>query len=340
MKKYLLPPLSGGKFYKANLHCHSTVSDGKLTPLELKEAYKKEGYGIVAFTDHELLQEHAELNDESFVALTGYEVAFCEEKEGPWKYKKNCHLNCFAKDPKNTRIVGFHPSNFWLCGEDVYGKQEYVGEPYKHDYSIEGVNRFIKDASENGFLVSYNHPVWSCEGYNEYTNYEGCFAMEIYNYASDLLSGMDYAPIAYDEMLRSGKCGRLFAVAGDDNHTGGGLDDSFGGITMIFAEELNYANVIDSLEKGRFYTKMKNSPEIYSAYYEDGKVILEFSNARDVYMRTGCRSFAGIHMKDEPLTRAEFTVKSDDTYVRFDIVGMDGSHTNTNAFFIDELIND
>ena len=38
MKKYLLPRT--GKFYKANLHCHSTVSDGKLTPAELKEAYK------------------------------------------------------------------------------------------------------------------------------------------------------------------------------------------------------------------------------------------------------------------------------------------------------------
>ena len=27
--------------YKANLHCHSTVSDGKLTPAELKDAYAR-----------------------------------------------------------------------------------------------------------------------------------------------------------------------------------------------------------------------------------------------------------------------------------------------------------
>ena len=33
MKKYLLP--ENGNFYKANLHCHSTFSDGKWTPEEL-----------------------------------------------------------------------------------------------------------------------------------------------------------------------------------------------------------------------------------------------------------------------------------------------------------------
>ena len=31
MKKFLLP--ENGNFYKANLHCHTTISDGRLTPL-------------------------------------------------------------------------------------------------------------------------------------------------------------------------------------------------------------------------------------------------------------------------------------------------------------------
>ena len=39
MKKYLLP--EKGNFYKANLHTHSTISDGKLTPEAVKEAYKE-----------------------------------------------------------------------------------------------------------------------------------------------------------------------------------------------------------------------------------------------------------------------------------------------------------
>lgn len=34
---YLLP--KEGTFYKANLHCHTVVSDGDLTPEQVKEAY-------------------------------------------------------------------------------------------------------------------------------------------------------------------------------------------------------------------------------------------------------------------------------------------------------------
>ena len=37
MKKYLLP--ENGNFYKANLHCHTTVSDGNWTPEEVKKNY-------------------------------------------------------------------------------------------------------------------------------------------------------------------------------------------------------------------------------------------------------------------------------------------------------------
>ena len=37
MKKYLLP--KEGKFYKANLHMHTTISDGAMTPEETKEAF-------------------------------------------------------------------------------------------------------------------------------------------------------------------------------------------------------------------------------------------------------------------------------------------------------------
>ena len=70
MKEYLLPP--GGRFYKANLHAHTTVSDGLMTPLELKEAYRKEGYSVVAFTDHDVMVDHSELSDGEFLALRGW----------------------------------------------------------------------------------------------------------------------------------------------------------------------------------------------------------------------------------------------------------------------------
>ena len=56
MRKYLLP--ENGTFYKANLHCHSTVSDGKLSPEEMKAEYQKRGYSVIAYTDHKVMVPH------------------------------------------------------------------------------------------------------------------------------------------------------------------------------------------------------------------------------------------------------------------------------------------
>ena len=68
MKRYVLP--EDGTFYKANLHCHSTCSDGTLTPEEIKEIYKSNGYSVVAYSDHNVLIDHSDLDDEDFLTVT------------------------------------------------------------------------------------------------------------------------------------------------------------------------------------------------------------------------------------------------------------------------------
>ena len=67
MKDRVLLPENG--FYKANLHSHTTVSDGALTPEEAKKAYQAEGYSIVAFTDHRQYCKHEELDDDRFLSI-------------------------------------------------------------------------------------------------------------------------------------------------------------------------------------------------------------------------------------------------------------------------------
>ena len=39
--EFILP---GAPQFKANLHCHSNLSDGRLTPEELVRAYRGQGY--------------------------------------------------------------------------------------------------------------------------------------------------------------------------------------------------------------------------------------------------------------------------------------------------------
>ena len=41
MKNQVLLPDSG--YFKANLHCHTTLSDGDFTPEQMKEAYMAHG---------------------------------------------------------------------------------------------------------------------------------------------------------------------------------------------------------------------------------------------------------------------------------------------------------
>ena len=67
MRQELLP--ARGKFYKANLHMHTTISDGELTPEEVKRVFSDHGYSIVAFTDHEIIVPHNDLTDEQFWRL-------------------------------------------------------------------------------------------------------------------------------------------------------------------------------------------------------------------------------------------------------------------------------
>ena len=74
MKKFLLP--ESGNYYKANLHCHTNISDGNRTPEEIKSAYKAHGYSIVAYTDHDVFIPHPELCDESFLALNSMEYRY------------------------------------------------------------------------------------------------------------------------------------------------------------------------------------------------------------------------------------------------------------------------
>src|SRR5437763_269233 len=40
---------------KGCLHVHTTISDGKLTPLEAAAIYSSLGYDFIAFTDHDYL---------------------------------------------------------------------------------------------------------------------------------------------------------------------------------------------------------------------------------------------------------------------------------------------
>ena len=337
MRKYLLP--QNGTGFKANLHCHSTVSDGHWSPERIKEEYKKQGYSIVAYTDHNVMIDHSDLNDEHFLALRGFELDINQNRPGnpPYNRIKCCHMCLIALDPATTRQPYWHRTKYVTGSAEQYIDQVQFDcslPDCERIYSAEGVSDAMRVGRESGFFVTYNHPMWSMETRDQYLAYEGMHAMEICNFSCLVGGYEDYVPAVYDEMLRSGK--RIYCVSTDDNHNIKDGFDSFGGYTVIRADRLDYRTVTRALEKGEFYASM--GPEIHDLYYEDGRVYITCSPAQRIMMNTQVRRAKCAWAKEgETLTHASFEVKPDCGYIRLTVMDERGRCANTNAYFLDEI---
>lgn len=338
MKKYLLPET--GNFYKANLHCHSNLSDGALSPEELKRIYKEKGYSVLAYTDHDILISHDELADKDFLPLHGFEYEI-NEQGVDWHYAKTCHICFIGIDPDNITQPLYNPD--YLFGNAPNFKDKVVHnetEPYYvREYSGAGISEIMQHCRDKGFFVTYNHPSWSGESYPQYIGYKGMHAFEICNSTCNKDGYGDYNPRVYDDILRIGN--HIFALATDDNHNHGTPGtkswDSFGGFTMIKAEKLEYSAITDALVKGNFYASQ--GPEIYSLWVENGIAHITFSKAESVACNSGQR-YQRVKWAEEGeyITEAAFEIQPWDKYIRFTVTDHRGKHANTNAYLVDEIL--
>lgn len=334
MKKYLIS--NEGNFYKANMHCHTTWSDAHLSPEEVKDEYKKRGYSIVAYTDHDLFVAHDELADESFLPLHGYEIEITDTKK-PWPFSKMCHLCFIALDKSNMIPAGLHREKYMFANAPKYRELMTFGDSVDCDreFTPECTNRLIKLGKENGFFVSYNHPTVSLEDYGDYSKYEGMDALEVYNYGSIVMGYEDINDRVYDDMLRLGK--EIAVTGSDDNHNkypiGHPLCDSFGAFTMIKAKSLTYEAVAEAIKNKDYYASM--GPVINSVWYGDGKIRIECEKAKTIMFITGTRSAEYISNGDDGfVTSGEHEVKETDGYVRITVIDHKGRRADTRAFFV------
>ncbi len=339
MKKYLLP--ENGAFYKANLHCHTTISDGKCTPEEIKEIYKEMGYSIVAYTDHDILLPHTELNDDDFLALHGFEVEINEDKDEPFSNVKSTHL-CFIALEEDNLVQPCWNRTWYLFGNaPKYAhlvKFDESEPDYWRSYNAECVTEMLKKGREKGFFATYNHPAWSLDGYESYINYDGMNAMEIFN-GSCIVSGYeDYNNRVYDDILKSGK--RIYCIGADDNHNlaqkGTRKFDSGIAWTEIKADRLSYRDITRALESGHFYAS--EGPEIYELYTEDGYVSITTSAADKIQLNCDIRMAQSMFDEGgEGITSAKFKIPENAKYFRLTVTDKCGKHACTNAYFTDEL---
>ena len=146
MIKHLLPQVE--QYFKTNLHTHTIISDGKLTPEEVKDLYKSKGYSVLCLTDHDVVVDHSDLNDDDFLMLTGAEYDITQAV-GPKGYKKTYHLNCIAK----------RPDLLW----QPFANEKYRDEvlPYLEKAEIENMTRVYDPDAINAIIARANErAIW------------------------------------------------------------------------------------------------------------------------------------------------------------------------------------
>ncbi len=330
MRKYLLP--QEGTFYKANLHAHTIMSDGRQTPEEVRELFKSLGYSIVAYTDHDIFVDRSYLAEEGFLPLNGLEMEVNGINYGRgWTDQQSCHMNFIALDPNNLTVPCYHRTKYLYANAPKYRHLMTYDETlpdFDRFYSAERINAMFLEGRNKGFFTTYNHPIGSLERYPFYSQLNYMHAMEIYNGPFENNSHV------YDDMLLLGR--DIYCIGGDDSHS---VDTSGHSWTMIKAAALDYRTVTKALMDGHFYASQ--GPEIFDLYVEDGMMHVTTSDAQEIHFVTAARAEEGksVAAKDgQFLNEASFKILPESVYVRVVVVGPNGKTASTNAFATYDLL--
>lgn len=324
MIRYLLP--KEGNFYKANLHCHSTDSDGAFTPEELIEGYRAHGYSILAMSDHSKLIDRSHLCSDDFLVLNAFEY-----DHHPFPLRgRNIHINMIAKDQKN------------LTRPALAEKIEPGREGDNDTEFTEKINEQLKIATDAGFLTVYNHMRWSHDTEADALSYEGFFGMEVFNYFSEILGIEEYNLSAFASMIRAGK--KIRPIMADDNHNLRnakkiGLseldrwDTSFGGFVQIKAPDLKYDTIISALENGDFYASQ--GPEIHELYIKDDNTLhISCSPVKSIAVITAERRGRSHWSRTETFTEADFELRGAEDFIIVEITDKNGRHAVSQAYYV------
>ena len=236
-----LPFDKPGHFWKGNLHTHSTLSDGHLTPQQVCTRYREAGYAFISLTDHFLPKYGFPIADtradrsSDFTTILGAELhsGFLENGE-KW----------------HILAVGL-PLDFGRPGADESGPE------------------IARRAAAAGAFVGVAHPNWYSLSEGDARALGDVHAVEIFNGiavdANDKADSWHLMDILSDRGLRA------FAYAADDAHFTERYADFQRGWVQVKSESLEPAQLLAALKAGHFYSS--TGPQIYDIHLGDDRVL-------------------------------------------------------------------
>lgn len=165
--------------YKANLHMHSTNSDGGYSPEELIDLYSKKSYDILAFTDHRKTNMVSSYDGKNMLLISGIELHPPGPGNIPW------HLLALNVPP------------------DIPGEYETA-------------QKAIETVLIAGGIVFCAHPHWCGFSSGDVLKLNGIEGIEVYNTSCRFI-GKDNNEQCWDELLNAGFLKGAIAV--DDTHS-------------------------------------------------------------------------------------------------------------------------
>lgn len=123
---------------KVNLHIHTTYSDGKADFKDVVENAKKQGYELIAITDHNTIEGHKSFKDD--ILITGVEFD-C------WCGYVFIHLLAYDIDVNNEKLNSFMAKN----------KAETEGD-FVRLFSKRNVSKLIEAIHDAGGIAVLAHP--------------------------------------------------------------------------------------------------------------------------------------------------------------------------------------
>lgn len=233
----MIPLFSGeGRFYRGNLHTHSTRSDGFLTPEEVCRRYRAEGYDFLALTDHLIGLYDYPITDTTGFRAPGFTTLLgAELHSGAMENGELWHI----------LAVGL-PADF-------------PPPDAPHFMPVEGQETgpaIAARARAAGAFVAIAHPQWSGLTLADARSLIAAHAVEVYNHGCAV--GADRADGFHTLDLLLSEGARLDLIATDDAHFT--ELDHFGGWVMVKAAENTPEALLEALKAGMYYSSQ--GPEL------------------------------------------------------------------------------
>ena len=239
----LSPFSTPGRFWRGNIHTHSTQSDGALDSVTVIDAYKKAGYDFLMLSEHFIQHYNWPINDtrsfrgNDFTTLIGVELHAPETQVGElW------HI-----------LAAGLPLDFAPCGKDETGPE------------------LARRAREAGAFIGIAHPAWSQLTLEDGLSIDAAHAVEIYNHGCAYENDRGDGWYLYDQLLNEGK--KLSAFATDDAHFKS--FDYFGGWVNVKAQSLDPDALLAALKNGDYYASQ--GPEIHDIVVEGKEITITTS---------------------------------------------------------------